>query len=303
VSVIVPVYNSAAFIRKLLDGLEKQDYPQDRREIIIVDNGSNDDTAKIISEYPFILAQENDIQSSYAARNKGISIAKGEIIAFTDADCRPRPDWLSNGVRSLLESGADMVAGKVEFIYSEKPTAAEIYDSITHMQMESQVRERGVAPTANIFVKRDMFDKIGLFDSRVKSGGDAQWTGKATKKGFRLDYCGLAVVAHPTRNFREIIKKVIRTGAGSPHARLAAGHSVLHEFFYTPYSVFFKIKIDKINLRENFRQKGLDSNISFNRILMVALAAHFVSRLSALVEFWRILLLMAVKKYKVGSNV
>ncbi|MFI4911315.1 MAG: glycosyltransferase [Sedimentisphaeraceae bacterium JB056] len=303
VSVVVPVYNSAGFIEKLLDNLLAQDYPKHLHEIIIVDNHSRDNTKDIIGKYPFILAEENEIQSSYAARNKGLEIAKGEVVAFTDADCQPLVEWLSEGVRTLLDSNADVVAGNVKFIYSEKPTAAEIYDSITHMQMESEVKEKGVAPTANLFIKREMFEKIGVFDSRVKSGGDVQWTRKATTSGYQLVYSEKAAVKHPTRNLAQFTKKVMRTGAGRIHARLAAGHSVIHEFFYTPYAIFFKIHLNKDMLKRRFEERGLSQReVRFWKVCSVGLFTNFISHVATLVEFFRIFPLILCKKYKVRKH-
>jgi glycosyltransferase AglE len=300
VSVIVPAYNAAGFISKLLDALQVQDYPEDKREIIIVDNGSKDNTKAIATKYPFILLEENEIQSSYAARNKGIAAAKGDIIAFTDADCVPVSSWITEGVKSLTAEQAALVAGDVRFVYSAKTTATEIYDSITHMQMEADVCQKGVAPTANLFVKRQMFAQIGLFDGRVKSGGDFQWTGKATAKGYKLTFSKAAAVHHPTRRFSEFLKKVIRTGAGSAHKRLAAGHNLLHEFFYMPYAVFFKINLDKKTLKQRFDERGLSKlNISFSRVIWVGVFMNIAAHISAMVEFWRILVLMILRKYEV----
>ena len=300
VSVIVPAYNAEIFIDKLLKSLVSQDYPNEKLELILVDNGSKDETKSIISKYPVILLEENKIQSSYAARNKGILAAKGEVLAFTDADCIAAEDWVSSGVGFLINQKADIVAGNVEFVYSSKPTATEIYDSITHMQMGEEVRLKGVAPTANIFVNREMFDNIGLFDARVKSGGDIQWTRKATQKGYKLLYCKSAAVKHPTRRFCEFAKKVIRTGAGAAHARLAAGHSILHEFFYMPYAIFFKINLDKVLLKKRFTEKHLERlNINFNRVLIIGVVMHIIAGVSAMLEFWRILVLIILKKYEV----
>ena len=89
VSVIVPVKNGEKTIGILLAALLKQNYPQDKMQVIIVDNGSQDNTIEIIKKYPVILEYENEKDSSYAARNKGLAAAQGEIIAFTDADCIP----------------------------------------------------------------------------------------------------------------------------------------------------------------------------------------------------------------------
>lgn len=299
VSVVVPVYNASAYIDKLLKALGEQSYPQDCYEVIIVDNNSTDDTFKLISSSSFKAIQENDIQSSYAARNKGIAEAKGGIIAFTDADCTPCKEWIAQGVFKMRAEQADLVAGNVEFVYSPKPTAAEIYDSITHMQVESEVVLKGVAPTANLFVKRRVFDCIGFFDAKVKSGGDIQFTKKATVHGCKLCYSDTAVVYHPTRSYFEFVRKIIRTGKGSAHYRLSAGHSLIHEFFYMPYAVFFKISTEKALLKSRFEQRQLSSyKISFNRVVAFGVFCSFVSHLAAMLEFWRILILIALGRYK-----
>jgi hypothetical protein len=96
VSIIVPVYNGSRSIDALLTSLLALDYPADRCEILIVDNKSTDDTCERVQRYPVTLLEETEIQSSYAARNRGIRAAKGGIIAFTDADCVADPDWLRN---------------------------------------------------------------------------------------------------------------------------------------------------------------------------------------------------------------
>ena len=91
-SVIVPVYNEHStlplVVARICNAL-----PEVSKEIIIVDNDSTDDSASIAARYPITLLSESEIRTSYAARNRGINHARGEIIAFTDADCIPAPDW------------------------------------------------------------------------------------------------------------------------------------------------------------------------------------------------------------------
>ncbi len=295
VSIIAPVYNSQDFISKLLESLVAQDYPSDRLEILIVDNGSNDNTAKIISDYPVTLLFEKDIQSSYAARNKGLEVATGEILAFIDADCIAESDWVSNAVKCLNSSKADLVAGHVEFFYkSDKPTATEIFDSVTHMQPERTVKQ-GVAATANLFVNRRVFDKIGVFNPNVKSGGDYQFTRCATTNGFTLEYCEKAVVKHPSRRYFAFMAKCFRTGKGWPHARLSAGESFLHEFFYIPYSFIFAylpykqfMQIYNERISGKFKVNIIALWLSVNSI-------KYISRFGSLLEFWRIMILKLIK--------
>jgi glycosyltransferase AglE len=213
ISVIVPVYNANSGIGGLIESLLEQDYPRELIEIIIVDNNSADQTREIVKQYPVILLEENEIQSSYAARNKGIKYAHNDILAFTDSDCKALKNWIAEGVRALENSNADIVGGKVEFVFSNSKTAAEMYDSIIHMQTELNIKN-DYAPTANLFTRTSLFDKIGMF-AEVKSGGDAQWTSLAVSKGCVLSYCDKAVVQHPTRKLKELLKKRFRTGLGT----------------------------------------------------------------------------------------
>jgi glycosyltransferase involved in cell wall biosynthesis len=204
VTVIVPVKNAEKTIDKLLDALLQQDYPPNKLQVIIVDNGSGDGTPEIIKKYPFIMEYETGIASSYAARNKGLSAANGGIIAFTDSDCLPKADWIRKGVETLLDANADMAGGKVSFILSDPPSAAEMIDSITYMQNEDNIKNKRTAVTANLFVRKNLFEKVGLF-AEASSGEDFNWTRKATQKGFSLVYAPEAIIYHPARKMRELL--------------------------------------------------------------------------------------------------
>ena len=220
VSVIVPARNAAAHIEQLLQGLAAQVYPATRHEIVVVDNGSDDRTSEIVtSAIPrfhgrMSLRYETQIPGSYAARNKGIKNARGEVLAFTDADCIPQEQWLAAGVHELIERKADLVGGRVRFIFSSRtPNAAEIMDSRINMQVGRDIASRGVAKTANLFVWRHVVEHIGLFPE-VMSGGDVMWTGQATRAGYRLAYCEEAEVEHPARSWISLFQKQVRVGRG-----------------------------------------------------------------------------------------
>jgi glycosyltransferase AglE len=212
VSVIVPVRNGKKTIEKLIGALLAQDYPKNIIQIIIVDNGSQDCTREIVKRYAVILTEENKIYSSYAARNKGLSLAQGEIIAFTDADCIPEKNWISEGVRALEEESADMAGGRINFIFSARKSAAEYFDSTRFMNNERYIKNKQGAVTANLFVRVSVFNQVGLFPE-VQSGGDAQWTSKALKDGFSLVYAPLAIVHHPARKLPEMLKKYWRVSS------------------------------------------------------------------------------------------
>ena len=133
-SIIVPVYNDPQRIQKLLYQLVNQSY--DNFEIIICDNGSTDSTLQIVqnycTKYPDLvqIVSENKIQSSYAARNKGIKISKGEILAFTDSDCLPELNWLEEGVKALYNNNVNCGGGKISFFFKHTLTISSFKISI-----------------------------------------------------------------------------------------------------------------------------------------------------------------------------
>jgi glycosyltransferase involved in cell wall biosynthesis len=214
VSVIVPVLNDAAGIRRCVDALKRQSYPQSRYEVIVVDNGSTDGTAHLLAELGITALSETAERGSYAARNTGLRTAVGTVVAFTDADCVPSERWLEEGVRAMRTERADLVGGNVRFELSARSSGAEIWDAITNMQVEQNIRERQVAKTANLFVHSSVFNAIGVFPGTLRSGGDVAWTGTATRNGFSLVFSDRAEVVHPARRLGRLMAKQFRVGVG-----------------------------------------------------------------------------------------
>lgn len=213
VAVIVPAYNAAGHLGLLLHSLRALEYPHDRREFIIVDNGSTDGTAALVREYGFTLLEERELRGSYAARNTGLRHARADVLAFTDADCRVAPDWLRAGTAALAD--ADLVAGRIEFVFAgDRPTGAELFDSLAHMQNEDLVLKQRGAATANLFVRAELFRNLGPFRMDVQSGGDMLWTMGATAAGYKLVYDPAVRVFHPARGFGEVVGKALRLGTG-----------------------------------------------------------------------------------------
>ncbi len=207
VSVIVPVHNNPYGLRKVLESLLEQDFPKDQYEIIVVDNRSTDESLDVAREYaenyPLLVkyVMEDKIQSSYAARNKGITIAKGNILAFTDSDCNPVECWLMEGCKSLKQNNASMVAGKIEFTFkNSEPNIWEYFDATGKLKQKSYVKNAGFGATANLFVRSDMFIKHGLFLSELESGGDYEFGRRLTESGEKLLYSEETVVRHPARS-------------------------------------------------------------------------------------------------------
>jgi glycosyltransferase AglE len=215
VSVIVSAYNAERTVEDLIKSLLKSDYPSDLLEIIIVDNMSEDNTRAIVGRYPVVLLEEKTARGPGAPRNKGIQAARGEIIAVTDADCRVKPGWIREGVRSLADHNADMVGGRVEFVFSPEKTVAEFCDAARAMDNERYIATMGGAVTANLFFKAHIFRKIGPFPAGLRAGEDMSWTMRASSGGAKLVYEPKAVIYHPARKLKALLQKSFRVGAGS----------------------------------------------------------------------------------------
>ncbi|GBE06035.1 putative glycosyltransferase EpsH [bacterium BMS3Abin10] len=215
VSVVVPAYNSPLRSAECIEALLEQTYPKNKYEIIVIDNGSTDNTPKVIKQYPVVFLAENTIKSPYAARNKGITHSRGEIIAMIDVNCLPVSNWIEEGVKTIESETADLVGGQVKFKFSDARTASELYDSVTNVQIERNIRERNVSKGGNLFVRRAVFDAIGLFPLS-RSGGDVSWTRRATRSGLKLVYSPKALATYPARTLLPLIKKQYRVGRGQP---------------------------------------------------------------------------------------
>jgi len=224
VSIVVPAYNAPQRTANCIESLLKQTYSKNRYEIIVVDNGSTDETPIIIQKYPVIFLRECNIQSPYVARNKGIDHAKGDIIAFIDVNCSAIPDWLAQGVKALNQDNADLVGGNVTFVFSSDKTASEMFDSITNVQIEYNICNRNVTKGGNLFVKKILFDTIGMFPE-YRSGGDVYWTKKATINGYKLVYAPKALVYYPARRLIPLLKKQFRVGRGQANMLIKDGSS------------------------------------------------------------------------------
>jgi len=218
VSVVVPVYNDASRISKCIESLLNQSYPCEKYEILVIDNGSTDGTPNVVLNYDVKLLFENTIQSSYAARNAGIKNVRGEVIAFTDADCIPAPDWIAKGVANLLRvPDCGLVAGRINPVFKDPktPTAVEIYESILHFQQERYLKRDKYGATANVFTYKRVFEKVGVFNDKLKSGGDNEWGRRVFASGYKQVYADDASVDHPTRySLDQLHRRISRLAGG-----------------------------------------------------------------------------------------
>ncbi len=228
-SVIIPVYQHSDPLILCLAELTKQSYPDTCFEVIVIDNNPDPQLEFIKKMFPDILLLHETNPSSYAARNLGVTHAKGEILAFIDADCVPGIGWLEHGVKALsLHHNQCIVGGKVAFYFDnlEKITPVEYFDSLSFFNMKNNIRTHQFSGTGNLFVASTLFHEIGQFDSDFQSAGDREWGYRAAQKNVKFIYEEKAEVSHPARKtLKEIIRKAKRIAGGIHQFNKKTGQS------------------------------------------------------------------------------
>ena len=210
-SVIIPVYKDAEGLAVTLGSLETQSLARSQFEILVANDGGDPEISALclkkgVAEIPI---PENG--GSYAARNAALVRCRGEFVAFADADVRLNRRWCEAGLAALAAMGrADLAAGNTMVDVGKERSAARLYQYCFDFPAATYVRDRGMAQTVNLFVRRQVFEEIGFFDDRLRSAGDFEWTGRATKGGKRLVYAAQAIAFHPARSYRQLLARAER---------------------------------------------------------------------------------------------
>jgi glycosyltransferase involved in cell wall biosynthesis len=277
VSVIIPVYNDAEYLKTCLEALDAQTYPHDLYEIIVVDNGSPDldQVKEVVAPFKNVILAHESTTGSYAARNRGLSLVK-EVIAFTDADCIPATDWLETGVKILSTvPNCGLVAGQIQMFFSnpERPTVVELYESILGLPQKMFLEQYHYGATANLFTTRQVVEKVGKFDSSLKSSGDLEWGQRVYAQGYRQVYTELALVKHPTHtSFPEFFRRTKRLAGGHYDLRLKQAQT-----FWQHQTVFFHILVENlippvfftVNMLKDDHLKGIGQKLKVSFLMML----------------------------------
>jgi glycosyltransferase involved in cell wall biosynthesis len=195
VSVIVPAHDAASTLVACLEALLDQDYPDGAFEVIVVDDGSADDTAAVAARYPVRVIRQAHAGAG-AARNRGARAALGAVLLFTDADCRPQPGWLAAmaapfddpavaGVKGLFRSDQGALVARVaQAEYEEKEA-----------QMLSRARVT-FADTASAGYRASVFAEAGGFRTDLATVEDTELAFRVAASDRRIVVAPAAVVLH-----------------------------------------------------------------------------------------------------------
>jgi glycosyltransferase involved in cell wall biosynthesis len=218
VSIIIPVFNDPDRLKSCLHALEEQTYPKDMYEVIAVDNGSDEPIEAVVSKFGQAQTACENEPSSYAARNKGITLAQGDILAFTDSDCIPALDWVEKGVTNLTRiPNCGLIGGRVQIFVRDEanPTMVERYECVMAFEQKHYIEQRHFSVTANLFTFKHVIETVGPFNTKIKSGGDRDLGQRIFAHGYSQAYADDVYVAHPARHsLKQLYIRHIRIAGG-----------------------------------------------------------------------------------------
>jgi glycosyltransferase involved in cell wall biosynthesis len=186
ISVVIPARDAATTIMATLESLAAQRVDQ-QYEVIVVDNGSVDQTGNLAETAGVRVIRRGRGEGPGAARNAGAAAARADLLAFTDSDAVPEPDWLASGLRALQD--ADLVQGAV---HPDPGASAGPFDRSLWVTEES-----GLYETANLLVRRELFERLGGFGPGLEGAGGEAPFGEDVVFGWRARRAGARTAFAP----------------------------------------------------------------------------------------------------------
>ncbi len=237
VSVVVCTYNDEAFIGECVEALLAQTYPGDLLELIVVDDGSTDGTPGILAAHaPAVRCLRQRNRGPSAARNLGIVNATGEIVCFTDADCRAAPDWVARLVsahRRLASPHCCAVGGRQRGHPDDPPFGRRVDRFLAavgfigdYVKPHERLRRVGHNASCNASYRRDALVEAGGFREGMFPGEDVDLDRRLADRGWTIWFAPDAVVCHHRpKDWAELRRMLLSYG------RASADNVCIHGFF------------------------------------------------------------------------
>ena len=212
ISVIVPAYNAADTIGECLEALRHQNVPRDTHEVIVVDDGSTDETAQIVARHGAIVLRQTN-RGAAAARNLGLAAARGSVLLFTDSDCAPAADWIQEMIAPL--SDVQLAGTKGVYRTRQKSLTARFVQIEYEERYDHTARHTylDLVDTYAACYRRDALLASGGFDPRFRYLEDQELSFRMAEAGYKMAFCPRAAVYHRhPESWRAYAQKKARIG-------------------------------------------------------------------------------------------
>jgi mycofactocin system glycosyltransferase len=237
-SIVIPVYNRPADLKRCLDALLKLDYPANKLEIIVVDDASTDKTSEVAARYPVRLLRNEKQLGPAGSRNRAVAAASHDLIACVDSDCVVTQDWLRQIVGVFEDAQVVAVGGATHAYQTESllQRYENVCSSLFMGQRPAEVRLQSTLsylPTCNLAFRRSVFLAADGFDPNLRFGEDVDFCWRLLKAGWRIRYHPAAQLSHAYRNdWRGFLKT--RVDYASSEAALVARHPDKRRTLFLP---------------------------------------------------------------------
>ncbi len=204
VTVIIPTFDRGTDLAECLASVFSQDYPEERFEVIVIDDGSCDQTQKLVSAFPCLLLRNEKNMGQAYCRNLGAARARGEMLAFLDSDCVADPGWLRELVPCFLWEKVGAVGGYVGGYFCR--TGLDRYEQKfsllnlgEYIQWASDDKLTLYVPTCNMLVRKKAFFETGGIRTSLRLGEDVDFCWRMRETGWHLLYVPAGKVRHKHR--------------------------------------------------------------------------------------------------------
>lgn len=220
ISVVIPVLDDSSALRQCLISLESQVYGRNNLEVIVVDNGSEDDSKSVAHQYADRVLFTSRTKNPYIARNLGVKAARHNFLILLDAKCSLDPNSISLLLSAHQKYKPALSSGEISFYTNENSSIGEWVDAMVFVRAKEVIQAKEGLPGGSLWLfHKSLLQQIGWFREDMRSGADVEWTNRIWDKGLTIAYIPNAKVYYQPRRMIALLKKAKRIGKG--HLQIA----------------------------------------------------------------------------------
>jgi GT2 family glycosyltransferase len=249
ISIVIPTYNRPQQLAVCLEACRRLDYPHDRFEVIVVDDGGTTPLDEVINRFHGLLMLKLLRQSNAgpaAARNRGATEATGQFLVFTDDDCAPTPSWLQAFAAQCVATPDCVIGGQTlnALTHNLYSTASQLLISYLFSYYNAIPHTARFFPSNNLALPTEQFRAIRGFDETypLAAGEDRELCDRWLYKGYRMIYAAEAVVYHAhDLTFRTFLRQHFHYGRGAFCFHQIRARRGQHSFKMEPPVFYFNM--------------------------------------------------------------
>lgn len=297
-SIVIPTYNRPERLAICLDAIAQLDYPRDRFEVVIVDDGSNPpvepSVAKFREQLNLTLIQQTNAGPA-TARNTGAAQAQGQYLVFTDDDCAPLPNWLQVLETYFTANPDAIVGGRTLNALPENwySTASQLLIDYLYEYYNANPQQANFFASNNFALPTEVFRKVGSFDTTfpLAAGEDRELCDRLLHYGHPMSYAAAAQIYHAHYlTLQKFWRQHFNYGRGAFHFHQVRARRITDKIKVEPWSFYWRL------LSYPFSNASLRSGLLIAMLFMLSQVANIAG------FFWERRQQASRKNFKAGET-